>query len=115
MSNRRRSRRVPFRKRVRYGLNKPNLLGYVSNISESGIKIEGNKVFPQGTRLVIHIYVEDTSMEEGGMQEIIALEGVVSWATPTLPGFLPKMGIEISGKPDELKRLYEAKAIHYKN
>ncbi|MBI2487883.1 MAG: PilZ domain-containing protein [Deltaproteobacteria bacterium] len=53
MSNRRRSRRVPFRTRVRYGLNNPSLLGYLSNISENGIKIEGKKVFPPGTKLVI--------------------------------------------------------------
>jgi hypothetical protein len=115
MSNRRRSRRVPFRKRVRYGLNNPSLLGYLSNISENGIKIEGNKVFPPGTKLVIYIYVEETSIEEGSMGEVIVLEGVVAWVTPTLPGVLPKMGIEISSKADELKRLYEVKTLHYKN
>lgn len=48
------------------------------------------------------------------MQEIITLEGVVAWATATLPG-VPKMGIEIPSRADELKPLYEAKAIHYKN
>ncbi|MBI2487884.1 MAG: hypothetical protein HYW01_13275 [Deltaproteobacteria bacterium] len=49
------------------------------------------------------------------MEEVIVLEGIVAWVTPTLPGVLPKMGIEISSKADELKRLYEVKATHYKN
>ena len=115
MNNRRRSRRVSFRERVRYGISNPGLLGYVSNISENGIKIEGNKVFPRGTKLVIYIYVEETSMEEAAMGEVIVTEGVVAWVSPTLPGVLPKMGVKIANNNIELKRLYELKSTQYKN
>ena len=110
MDNRKDSRRIPFRKRVRYGLSAPSVLGYVANISENGIKIEGYKVFPRGSRIVIYMYLGETHIDDGSMGEVIVLDGLVSWTSPTLPGVLPRMGVKITSRNDELKRIYKDKA-----
>ena len=115
MTNRRVSRRVPFRKRVRYGLTNLDFLGYTSNISENGIRIESHKIFPPRAKMLIHIYMGEIGLEEGAMEEIVTLEGMVVWVTPTLPGVLPRMGIKLLSRADEIKLIHRQKIEQYKN
>ena len=113
MTSRRVSRRVPFRKRVRYGLTNANFSGYTSNISENGIRIESHKIFAPRTKMVIHIHMGEIGIEEGAMEEIAILEGVVVWVSPTLPGVLAKMGIKLISRADDIKSIYRQKMHQY--
>lgn len=113
MTNRRVTRRVPFRKRVRYGLTNPNFSGYTSNISENGIRIGSHKIFPPQAKIVIHIHMGEIGIEEGAMEEIAILEGVVVWVSPTLPGVLAKMGIKLISRADDIKSIYKQKMHQY--
>ena len=98
MANRRLSVRIPFRKRVKYGSSEPNFVGYTFNLSEGGVGIKADRVFHPQSRIIIHIYIED---------EIVKLEGVVVWVSPTLPGIISAMGIKFLSRADDIKRIYQ--------
>jgi hypothetical protein len=102
MSDRRLSRRIPFRKRIKYGLSDPTFVGYTFNLSESGIGIKADRVFPTKSRIVVHIYIGD---------EIVKLEGIVAWVSSTLPGILSLMGIKFLSCTNDIKRSYQQRAL----
>ena len=113
MANRRISRRVPFRKLVRYGLTNANFSGYTSNVSENGIRIESHKIFSPRSEIVIHIHMGEVGIEEGVMEDIAILEGVVVWVSPTLPGVLAKMGIKFISRADDIRSIYRQRMHQY--
>ncbi len=115
MTNRRSSRRLPFRKRIRYGFSNPNFLGYTTNISEKGIRIESNKILAPRSKISIQIFMGEIGLQEGAMEEVVMLEGEVVWVTPTLQGFLPSMGVKLISRADEIKSIYKQKIDQYKN
>jgi hypothetical protein len=106
VTERRLSRRIPFRKKVKYGLSEPSFLGYAFNLSEDGVGIKVHKVFPPHSRIVFHIYMDRVGLEDGSVDEAIKLEGIVAWISPTLPRILPTMGIKFSSCTDDIKRIY---------
>lgn len=72
MTNKRTSKRVPFRTIVRYGQNSPpGFLSFATDLSERGVCIKTNSVFTSGTRLYLTIVTSDNRYEA---------EGVVVWA-----------------------------------
>jgi len=103
MRTQRLSTRIPFRKRIEYGLRDPNSVGYTFNLSEKGIGIKGNRVFSPQSNIVMQIYVSGNDLEECSMDEIIRVKGTVAWKSPALPGMLQAMGIKLSSQSDELK------------
>jgi hypothetical protein len=107
MANRRLSRRIPFRKRVRYGLHGVNSSGYTVNISRNGVGIESHRVFPPRSIIEVHIYMDGKSIEDGRMDEIIVAKGVVAWVSPTLPGIHPKMGIAFTTEVNGIDRILQ--------
>lgn len=113
MANRRISRRVPFRKLVRYGLTNANFSGYTSNVSENGIRIESHKIFSPRSEIVIHIHMGEVGIEEGVMEDIAILEGVVVWVSPALPGVLAKMGIKFISRADDIRSIYRQRMHQY--
>ena len=98
MANRRQSVRIPFRKRVKYGSSEPTFVGYTFNLSEGGVGIKADRVFHPQSRIIIHIYIED---------EIVRVEGVVVWVSPTLPGVISTMGVKFSSRTDDIKKIYQ--------
>jgi hypothetical protein len=105
MTDRRLSRRTPFRKRIKYGsTDDPGLVGYSFNISQSGIGIKANRVFRPRSRILIHIYVGGAALELGE-DEIIRLEGIVAWTSHLLPGITPTMGVKILNSSDDIKHV----------
>ena len=106
MTERRVSERVPFRRKIRYGLSEPSFLGYTFNLSENGIGIKASRVFPPHSRIVFHIYMNRVGLEDDYIDEVIELEGIVAWISPTLPKILPMMGIKFSSCTDDIKRIY---------
>ncbi len=94
-----RSKRVPYRVVVKYGTERPPAFStFMTNISESGVHINANRVFPPGTKLYFTI---DTERGE------IEFEGNVAWAKKVPRGFerAVKTGMGISFAPATLKML----------
>jgi len=110
VANRRVSRRIPFRKRVKYGLSDSAFAGYTSNLSEGGIGVKAHRVFPPRSKISLLLHLDDANLEESSMAEIIKLEGTVAWVSPILPGILPTMGIKFSNRSNDIKRIYDNKS-----
>lgn len=111
MAEKRDSRRIPYRKRIRLGRTKPTLLGYASNFSDHGLKIESRNVYPPGSHIVISF--PDESSSEKGDSEII-VKGVVIWSTHRLGNMPGKMGIKlIKGANDRLQQIYKEKLSRF--
>lgn len=111
--NRRVSRRIPFRKRVKYGLSdSPTsaFTGYTFNLSEDGIGVKTHRVFLPRSKILIQIHTSGVDLEESRMDEIIKLEGTVTWVSPTLPGILPTMGIKFSSRSKDIRQIYDNKS-----
>ncbi len=79
---RRKSDRKSKRTSIRYGQEKPDLLGYSKDVSDTGIKMEARKVFKPGTLLLITVGDEPA-----------ILKGRVMWAQSGVASHLGSMGI----------------------
>jgi len=106
MSNRRLSERIPFRKKVNYGLSDRTLGGYTFNLTEDGIGIKAPRVFPFQSKILMQIHISGTNLEESSMDEIIRLEGIIAWVSRVLPGIIPTMGIKFLNRSNDIKRIY---------
>ncbi|MDP8254984.1 MAG: PilZ domain-containing protein [Candidatus Alcyoniella australis] len=67
--------RVSRRLKVFYGLDKPQHLGFVKNLSRSGVAITGRKVFNPNVRVVVQIENDDEKIE---------IHGVVRWRSGSM-------------------------------
>ena len=86
-SNRRLSKRLPFRNEIKYGFWSSVWIGRTVNFSEGGIAIKANIAFPPGSKVVALLYMDD---------EVIELEGIVAWVSP-LPEILSTMALSTMG------------------
>lgn len=104
MVQKRESRRVPFRKRIRLGKESPTLMAYTSDISEGGLRVESRNVYPIGTKVVIS-FSEDKV--PGGRNSEIRVAGIVSWSSRGLGGLSGSMGLRFAENTDErIKQIY---------
>lgn len=104
MGEKRQSRRLPYRKRIRLGKDEPKYMGYASNISENGLEIESRNLYPPGTRIVIS-FQEDPGTEDNAPEARI--EGIVKWSTRTIGNQSGNMGIKIAEDSEQaVKRIY---------
>jgi hypothetical protein len=102
---RRRSLRIPFKMRIKYGLIRNNLYdehaepklgGFVYNLSENGIGIEGLRGLPQSADIHVLLFTGDKTLR---------LEGKVKWSD--IPGKDKcRMGVEFTGHADSIKKMY---------
>ncbi len=67
----RRASRYKKRISIKFGAQTPNLLGFIEDISFSGLRIKTNHVFKPGTVLKLEITHRET---------IMCAEGLVTWA-----------------------------------
>ena len=102
---RRRSLRIPFNMRIKYGLirndiykehSEPKLGGFVVNLSQDGVGIEGLKALPQDSIIRASLYTGDKTLK---------FEGIVKWSDLDNKDKC-KMGIEFTGRSDKIKELY---------
>jgi uncharacterized protein (TIGR02266 family) len=63
--------RVDTRIRVRHGTDDPSQLDFATNISEAGLCIDTNRVYPVGTRLVLQLEFPGHTVRH---------DGEVAWA-----------------------------------
>lgn len=101
MRFKRRSRRLPYRRRIRLGKENPTYLGYVVNISEHGLQIEARNLYISGTRIVISFQEDSVTGKESVEMKV---EAMVKWSTRIVGSLAGKMGVEIISDPDDLVR-----------
>ena len=101
LRKKRRSRRLPYRRRIRLGKENATYLGYVVNISEHGLQIEARNLYISGTRIVIS-FQEDSITEKESVE--IKVEAMVRWSTRIVGSLAGKMGVEIVRDPEDLVR-----------
>ncbi len=104
--NKRRSRRLPFRKLIRYGNKKSQHRGYTINLSRHGMVIESSKTYPEQTPLIIEIL--DSLGDSGNKTETTKVLGKVVWYNNGISR-TGKMGIEFLTHSKELENEYDVK------
>ena len=97
MEKQKRTRRTK-RIEVRFGPEQATDLGFTVDVSETGLFIKTNKVYPPDTRLVLELSLPD--------KRVLSLRGRVTWAKrlpPQLARHVKKagMGIELIDPPPE--------------
>ena len=101
----RRSIRIPYSKKLKYGLldNKTvfdptaqKFSGFTFNISEHGIGIEGRRGFPPEFKIQATLYTGDKSL---------SIQGVIRWLHHTGPEKW-YMGIEVTSRKDKIREIY---------
>ena len=98
MENKRDSKRINFKERVKYGsTDKPNTQGYLYNISKSGIAIKSYKALTPGSKVSVLLY---------SGKNPIRLEGEVMWNSPSNQGSQAQMGVRILSRTNELEKVY---------
>lgn len=102
---RRRSLRIPFSMRIKYGLirnniykehSEPRLGGFVVNLSQDGIAIEGLKALPEDSIIRANLYTGEKTLK---------FEGRIKWSVPDDKDKC-KMGVEFTGRSDKIKEIY---------
>ena len=102
---RRQSLRIPFNMRIKYGLirnniyqehSEPKLGGFVINLSQDGIGIEGLRGLPPDSRIRASLFTGDKTLK---------FEGRVKWSDMNDKDKC-KMGIEFTGRSDKIKEMY---------
>ena len=107
-NNKRRSKRYPFRKRVKYGQKESRHIGYTLNISRDGIVIESSKMFPEETPLLIEISDE---LKIDDNDQPTRFLGKVVWSKFGLTR-TGKMGIEYLTHSKNMNNAYELRSYH---
>ena len=107
-NNNRRSKRFPFRKRVKYGKKETRHMGYTLNLSRNGIVIESSKMFPEQTSLVIEIL---DRLKNNNEDQTTKFMGRVVWSKLGLTR-TGKMGIEFMTLSKDLIQEYESKGYN---
>jgi len=98
MENKRDSKRINFKERVKYGnTDRPNTEGYSYNISKSGIAIKSYKALTPGSKVSVVLY---------SGKNPIRLEGEVMWNSPSNQGSQAQMGVRILSRTNELEKVY---------
>jgi PilZ domain-containing protein len=101
MDNRRLSNRILLKQKIKFGPSKPTLSGYTFNISESGIGIRTNTVLPPKSMVLVDIYMGD---------KVVRVEGMIAWVSSILPEKVSTMGIRLTSRTDDIKRIYETRS-----
>jgi hypothetical protein len=77
MKNRRRSERIPVKKRIMFAVSDSYFFAQTRNVSESGIAIESENIFPPKSRISLQSYTGT---------ETIILDGMVVWSLSNMMG-----------------------------
>ena len=97
MGNKRNSKRINFKERVKYGsADKLNTEGYSYNISKTGIAIKSYKTLTPGSKVSVVLYSGENP---------IRLEGKVMWNSPSNQGSQAQMGVKILSRTCELEQV----------
>jgi len=102
MAERRDTKRIPFRTKIKLGKDKAELIARTFNISELGIGIESRRIYPPDSKIVINI-------DDGSKSNKVC--GKVTWAHSNLPGLPSTMGVRINETDiNVIKEVYRKKS-----
>ncbi len=104
MFDQRCSKRLPFRKKVTFGLSDTKTIGYTADLSESGISIRSNSLFPPKSTILAKIFLDDSTE---------TLIGKVVWTSDATRGAIPSMGIKFSSRANNLHHIYYQRLNFY--
>ena len=107
--NKRRSRRLPFRKLIKYGNKKSQHRGYTINLSRHGMVIESSRTYVENTPIVIEIL--DALNNSKDINATTKVLGKVIWYNEGVSR-TSKMGIEFLTYSQDLELEYESKEYH---
>jgi len=94
---RRLSNRITFRRRIKYGRPNPEYRGYIVNLSEDGIGIRGEKLYPPNSTINIE------------KDDIDRFVGKVVWSSELISGNTHRMGIKFLRPGERLFQIYQQK------
>ena len=110
-SQKRRSKRLPFRKRVRYGNKNSKFMGHTLNLSLHGIVVESSRMFPRGTSLIVEIL--DSISNAPSSSDPVRLIGKVVWSSQGIGlSSRGKMGIEFLTLKKEIEQAYNTRILN---
>lgn len=95
MKDRRKSQRITFINKIKYGISYPKYPGSSINLSLDGIGIKCRQTFPPGTQITIEISLD---------QETINVEGIVIWTDDF--AVVPTMGVRFANRYEKLEKIY---------
>lgn len=107
-NNKRRSKRLPFRKRVKYGKRETQHMGHTLNLSRNGIVIESSKMFPEKTPLIIEVL---DKLNVNDSDQTTKFLGRVVWSSFGISR-TGKMGIEFLTLAKDLQNEFDSKDYH---
>jgi len=94
---RRLTNRINFRSGIKYGSPNPEYRGYIVNLSEDGIGIRGEMLYPPNTTINI---VKD---------DIDRFVGKVVWSSKLISDKTHRMGIKFLKPGERLHQIYQQK------
>jgi len=98
MENKRNSRRINFKERIKYGTSdKLKTEGSAFNISKGGIAIKSYKTLSPGSKVSVVLYSGESP---------IRLEGEVMWNSPSKHGAQAQMGVKVLSRTNKLEDIY---------
>jgi len=104
--NKRRSRRLPFRKLIKYGNKKSQHRGYTINLSRHGMVIESSRTYTENTPIIIEIL--DSLNDNKDINATTKVLGKVVWYNKGISQ-TSRMGIEFLTYSQDLELEYESK------
>ncbi len=96
LGDRRLSKRLLFRKKIKYGVCKPKYNGLTFNISEGGIGFISSKPLMPGTQIFADLFLGE---------ETLRILGVIIWSDLGIKGFRSQMGVKITSRPEKIRAL----------
>ncbi len=94
--DRRLSKRLISRKKIKFVIGKPNYIGLTFNISEGGIGFIANKPLMPGTQIIADLFLGE---------ETLRILGVIQWSVLCLDGYRSRMGVKITSRPEKIRAL----------
>ncbi len=100
----RESARVPVRVPLLYGLSTPDLIGYLYNLSRTGLYLMASRTFPRGTMLQLRFQLPNSRREFTGSARVVWVNQADEPAA-AIPGRPPGMGLEFVDLPPATRNL----------
>lgn len=101
----RQSRRLPLSNSAKFGQkNQPGRISFVTDLSEGGVCLKTNTVFPPGTKVYVSITIDGLEYKA---------EGIVAWAEKAPPAIMHQvkggMGVKFTDVDQRLLEVYNSK------
>jgi uncharacterized protein (TIGR02266 family) len=101
------SARVPVRVPLLFGLQSPDVTGYLYNLSRTGLFVMSERTFPAGTTLLLRLQLPNSRREFEGRGKVVWVNRRDGASAPPAPAQPPGMGIEFLELPPDTRNLVD--------